>query len=332
MWLNNGIRSLLIVVMLVLMLLLAACGQANQGDAKGDATPQDQEVYVTYDGGEVTKQELGTYLTIQTFFNPAVEQLFNSPEFIENSAKQIVAREIVIKDAGEPSVKDEEARKTYEEIKASYINMLGSEEKYNEKMDEKQLTEDQLIVFFSENRLIEQFFRDRLTEDKLQEYYEANKDNFTIATVSHILVAFENRTKEEALDRANEVLDKLKNGADFGEMAKEYSDDPGSKDNGGTYEDVAVSQWVQAFKKAALTLPLNELSEPVETEYGYHVMKVSKRETQPLDDVKEQLEDDVMNADYKEFYNQEVTKRIKEMNLPKPEELGGQDQDTQKKQ
>ena len=76
---------------------------------------------------------------------------------------------------------------------------------------------------------------------------------------------------------AKEVKTKLDAGEDFAKVAKEYSEDPGSADNGGLYENTPVSNWVEAFKEAAKTLPINKISDPVETEYGYHVMKVESR-------------------------------------------------------
>lgn len=58
---------------------------------------------------------------------------------------------------------------------------------------------------------------------------------------------------------------------------QKYSEDPGSAEKGGLYENTPVSTWVEAFKEAAKTLPLNKISDPVETEYGYHIMKVEAR-------------------------------------------------------
>src|SRR5690606_29623647 len=96
--------------------------------------------------------------------------------------------------------------------------------------------------------------------------------------VNHILVAFEpeekkKRSDAEAKKRAEEVKKKLESGEDFKKLAKQYSDDPGSKDTGGLVEGSA-DQFVPEFANIVRTLELNKISDPVKTEYGYHIVKV----------------------------------------------------------
>ncbi|MDH3492541.1 MAG: peptidylprolyl isomerase, partial [Acidobacteriota bacterium] len=82
-------------------------------------------------------------------------------------------------------------------------------------------------------------------------------------------------------EMANEVLKKLADGGDFATLAKEYSEDPGSKENGGLYEDVKMGQMNPAFEKAALALePGTYDKNLVETNFGFHIIKLeSKKET-----------------------------------------------------
>jgi parvulin-like peptidyl-prolyl isomerase len=69
----------------------------------------------------------------------------------------------------------------------------------------------------------------------------------------------------------------LKKGAKFEDLAKKYSDDPGSKENGGLYEDADPSGWAPEFGAAARTQPLGKVGAPVKTMYGYHLVKVENR-------------------------------------------------------
>jgi len=92
-----------------------------------------------------------------------------------------------------------------------------------------------------------------------------------IATVAHILVA----TEEEA----NQVIERLNNGEDFAALAAELSTDPGSKDNGGVYEDVPQGQFVEPFDKATFEdlEPGETTQTPVQTQFGYHVIRLISR-------------------------------------------------------
>lgn len=111
-----------------------------------------------------------------------------------------------------------------------------------------------------------------VTDADVKKYYEDNKSQYSVPEsrdVRHILV----KTKAEADD----VIARLGNGEDFAKLAKELSQDPGSKDNGGELT-VRKGETVPAFDKAAFSLKTNELSAPIKTQYGYHVLE-------PLSDI-----------------------------------------------
>jgi parvulin-like peptidyl-prolyl isomerase len=81
------------------------------------------------------------------------------------------------------------------------------------------------------------------------------------------------RSKAEARKRAEEVLAKLKAGANFDELVKEYTDEPGGVDRGGDLGIFDRTQMVKAFSEAAFALKVGELSGVVETQFGYHIIK-----------------------------------------------------------
>jgi peptidyl-prolyl cis-trans isomerase NIMA-interacting 1 len=98
----------------------------------------------------------------------------------------------------------------------------------------------------------------------------------------HVLVMHNNsqqkpegitRTRNEALERAKECLLKLRGGADFTEMVGEYSDEPGSGERGGDLGVFKRDVMVKAFSDAAFQLKVGEVSEIVETSYGWHIIK-----------------------------------------------------------
>lgn len=100
----------------------------------------------------------------------------------------------------------------------------------------------------------------------------------------HILV--------ESEDKAKEIAEKIAHGADFAEMAKEYSKDPGTKDEGGSLGYFTRGQMVPQFEEAAFKLEKGDISQPVQTQFGWHLIQVEdRRERQPpeFDAIKDRL-------------------------------------------
>ncbi|WP_054533433.1 peptidylprolyl isomerase [Herpetosiphon geysericola] len=95
----------------------------------------------------------------------------------------------------------------------------------------------------------------------------------------HILVSTETVSESVALDRANQLLTQLKAGEDFSALAQQYSEDPGSGSNGGDlgwYTKEQFAGFVPEFATALNTLEVGQLSEPVKTQFGYHIMKITE--------------------------------------------------------
>jgi peptidyl-prolyl cis-trans isomerase C len=102
------------------------------------------------------------------------------------------------------------------------------------------------------------------------------------------------------------ILARARKGEDFGKLAKQFTDDPGSKERGGLYEDFERGAMVPAFDSLAFSLPLGGLSDVFETPYGYHIMKVIRRggESKPLAAVKERLSLEIKNKKQRAAYTQ----------------------------
>ena len=117
-------------------------------------------------------------------------------------------------------------------------------------------------------------------------YYESHLDQFKqpdLVSVRHILISVKHGEGQPGLSDAEakakiaKIQAELKKGAKFEALAKKYSDDPGSKDKGGLYEDADPSGWVPEFSAAAKTQPLGKVGPAVKTQYGYHLVKVENR-------------------------------------------------------
>ena len=139
-------------------------------------------------------------------------------------------------------------------------------------------------------------------EAEVKAYYDAHPDRFRqpeLVSVRHILVSVKKGEDQQGLSDADakarvaKVQAELKKGAKFEALAKKYSDDPGSKDNGGLYADADPSAWVPEFGAAARTQPVGKVGAPVKTQFGYHLMKVEGRKPGrqvPFEDAKETAE------------------------------------------
>jgi peptidyl-prolyl cis-trans isomerase C len=148
-----------------------------------------------------------------------------------------------------------------------------------------------------ENALAGAFFNEVLPtlvgEADVKKYYDEHKNQFERVTARHILVPIggdKNYTDEQARTRADQIKKSLDaKPDDFAAIAKVESADPGSKDDGGDLPPFPRNQMVKEFDDAAFTLPVNQISAPIKTRYGYHIIQVKKREVPTLEDVKEDI-------------------------------------------
>jgi len=116
-------------------------------------------------------------------------------------------------------------------------------------------------------------------DEAAREQYLINKASYQTGerrTIAHILIkADEDTSAEEAQARAAELRQRALDGENFSVLAEEYSEDAGSKDNGGVYEAIARGQMVKPFEEAMFALdPPGDLSDVVKTEFGFHVIKL----------------------------------------------------------
>jgi len=148
-----------------------------------------------------------------------------------------------------------------------------------------------------ENALAGAFFNEVLPtlvgEADIKKYYDEHKNQFERVTARHILIPIggeKNYTDEQARTRAEEIKKRLDaKPDDFAAIAKAESADPGSKDDGGDLPPFPRGQMVKEFDDAAFSLPIDQISAPIKTRYGYHIIQVKKREIPALDDVKEDI-------------------------------------------
>lgn len=188
-----------------------------------------------------------------------------------------------------------------EEMK-TYAEYYGGEEALQEVAETSGIdlseVEKDLETYLATNKLLEK--RIEITEEEMKTYFEENKDQFAQAEqvqASHILV------EDEAT--ANEVAKKLAAGGDFAELAKEYSIDEGSSKEGGEVGYFGKGAMVPEFEEAAFSMEKGEISDPVKSEYGFHIIKVTdKKEAKEAnyEESKEEIKSALMESKVQEEY------------------------------
>jgi len=145
----------------------------------------------------------------------------------------------------------------------------------------------------------------QITRDELQSYYNQHRDQYRVselAKVSHILIKtplagpdgkVDEKGVAEAQRRAEDLLKQLKAGAKFEDLARKYSEDPGSAKEGGSLGWIGKGRTVPEFEKAAFSLPKGQISDLVKSSYGFHIIRVDDRQDahmKTLEEVKDQIE------------------------------------------
>ncbi|PWV97905.1 parvulin-like peptidyl-prolyl isomerase [Paenibacillus cellulosilyticus] len=171
------------------------------------------------------------------------------------------------------------------------INNMGSRENFELALQQYHMTEDDLYPDLLEQAQLRKLLlaQINITDSAIRSYYNQYKDSFNTPEqvhASHILVA----TKDEA----DAIYTQLINGTDFAALAKEKSIDTGSGANGGDLGYFARGVMVSEFEDAAFSLKVGEISLPVQSQYGYHLILVTDHKaavTKTLEDVKDQIKE-----------------------------------------
>ena len=192
-------------------------------------------------------------------------------------------------------ISDDKVNKRIDQLKKQFYG--GSDERYKKTLEQQGLTEDQAKEEVRAQLISEELFKKvtsnvNVSKAEISSYYKTHKSQYQqpeSRDVRHILV------RKKAL--ADKIRAQLERGASFAALAKKYSKDPGSASNGGKLT-VSKGQTVPAFDKTAFALAKGEISQPVHTQYGYHIIQAlsdpKPAQTTPLSKVeasiKQQLE------------------------------------------
>lgn len=155
----------------------------------------------------------------------------------------------------------------------------------------------------------------QVTPQEVENYYQNNQEKFTQPRrlkVRHILIKTDFKDPQVAAkdrQKAETVREEAQKGKDFAELAKKYSDDPGTKDRGGDLGYISRGQVIPEFEAAIFSLKAGEISHVIQTPYGYHIAKVEEIQEQklePLDKVREKIQTALKERKAKELAYEEA--------------------------
>lgn len=253
---------------------------------------QKNNTAATVDGEKITKKELNEALNTQ---------------YGSTILDSLIADKIVDLEADKENIKvtDKEKKAEMDTLIESY----GGEEAFNSALEANNASkadiEEQMVRYLKIKKLLEPSIE--ITDDEIKAYFEENKTNYDQAEqveASHILVADEKTAKE--------VKKKLDDGGDFAKLAKEYSTDTATKEDSGELGYFSSGQMAEEFEKAAFSMKVDEISDPVKTDYGYHIIKVTGHKdakAAKLEDHKDEIKEALLEQEIQTEYSTWLTEK-----------------------
>lgn len=310
-----SLRSTLALLALLLALALTAVGCGGGEDGSNEEVPADAIAVI--EGNEITRSAYDRLLGQAQATFKAREQDFpqtGTPEY--EQLKQAIVRNLVEQEQFEIGaeelgieVSDDEVEKRLDDLKQQFFK--GDEKKYEEELKKQGLTDEQVRNDIRTRLLSEKIFKDvtkdvKVTDQAVKAFYDENKTQFETPAsreVRHILV------KQEA--RAQAIYQQLRGGAKFAALAKKFSQDPASKDQGGKFT-AQKGATVPPFDKTVFSLDTGELSKPVKTQFGWHVIEaisdVKPKATKPLTEAEAEIRPQLLQQAQNEAMNKWVAK------------------------
>ncbi len=272
---------IMLSVVLVAMGLFAGCTQTEPVPTEEPVQQSESALVVQVNGTDLTVQEYEKrYAVMENAYNQMFGENIWTQEIEGRTVKQIVQEELL-----ESMIKEHVIMEyvdgtgfqlEQEDLDTAYANFqesIAQNEEMKAYYEEKNLDEPFVKSQLKAQLIVEEFSRlikETVEKDEAQlnQLFETEK---VLVSASHILVP--------ELKTAEEVLEKINAGEDFAELATTYSEDPGSASNGGSLGSFPRGAMVPEFENVAFTLEIGEISEPIESKFGFHIIKVDDYQT-----------------------------------------------------
>ncbi|MBT3502840.1 MAG: hypothetical protein HOB40_05625 [Candidatus Marinimicrobia bacterium] len=271
-----------------LILILVLSGSFSQEDLQvidGVAAIIEDQV--------ILKSDLAQMINMTAIQN-RIDPRTNPEAFIQlqNSVVQsMIDQKIMLEMAELDSivVDEKEVNQSLDQQVQMLIAQAGGEKQAEESLGQSIKDFRREFWFDMRDRMISERYQQQLlnavsvTRSDVKDFYKTYKDSLPVlplrAKVRHLQIAIlpSQEAKQETFDFLVTLKNKLKNGASFADLAKEHSIDPGSKTNGGELGWVSRGSFVKNFETTAFTLGVGTVSDPVETEFGFHIIETLEK-------------------------------------------------------
>lgn len=280
--------------------------------------------------GEIDKLAKGTVEQLKSQYGDSYEKNEEAVAALKKQKEQILTslidQKIFLKKAKDQKITltKDEIKTNVDDVYAQYQQEFKTESEFKSQLSQYGYTvaefKDQLKNRAISNKLIQQVVKDvKVSDDEAKKYYDSHKNSYTQSPntvhLAHILV----KTEKEA----KAVKARIDKGEDFATVAKQVSTD-GSKEKGGDLGDIQEndSNYDKTFMAAALKLNDNQVSAPVHTQFGWHVIKCIKKTEYPVKDfnsVKDDIKQTVLSTKQKSVYQKTLKKWESQANIDKNE-------------
>lgn len=314
---NKMKRNLLTAFTLLMAIVLVGCGNSDIiAKVNGEGIPvkdfekeyyQYAKIYSMQYGEDIMDQDIQEGVTLRDSLK---EEVMN----------KLIMDELIQQDAEEKGI--EVTQEEIDEIKQNQVEMVGGEEDFKKYLESQDMTEEDFDKIIKKNIIAEKhrdlvFEEAEVTDEKVNEYFNENKEYLEKLEASHILL----ETEEEARN----ILNQLNEGKDFAVLAEEFSLDPGSAANGGQLGQFGRGEMVEEFEMAAFDLEEGEISEPIKTDHGFHIIKLTKK-INTIDDLRAEIEEEIKADEYRNLleslrHQAKVSTYMKNFQLDKSQEV-----------
>jgi len=305
---------------------------SKQAKVQSKTSPDD--VMVRVNGTGITRLEVERAVKVMLAQNNVPLPL--EPEMMEKAQAaaldQLISAELLYQEAAKLEVKDLD--KLVAEKIAQNKAKFSSEAEFDQAMRGVDITPQDMQDFSRKDILINNFIEKRfaapaaVTEQEVRKFYDDNLDKHfktpESARASHILIGIDDETSTEdrmkASEKAEAIWKQLKAGGDFEAIAKAESTCPSSA-QGGDLGTFSRGQMVPPFEKAAFALMPGEISEVVETDFGYHIIKLIEKQeasTQSFNSQKERIREFLRGEKVQTAIDQFITEQRKKAKIEKP--------------